>query len=265
MNIKLNLFPFFQVTRFAAIATLLGLTFVLSSARAELIFADSFAYRAGHLDGDGPPPGSPPGQTGWSISQGNPKVAPPGLEFPGILTAGKTANVRTPLAGDGDKAVAHLSPVTAEDGIVWIAFLTRMARSRPYPSGYAIVSLGNDLCSPAIGLLSQWGLYGIDNNTGLPEDVSYTRDLAGTGAVWIVTKLDFSARQEYVWIDPFPEAEPNVDAADAHLGMTDEFYRRGFSEIQLKGGWDHMLVQFDELRVGTTFADVVNPFVPRSQ
>src|SRR5437016_12176635 len=81
---------------------LLGLTVVtvssllaLSSARGELLFSDSFDYPAGDLDGQGPPPGSPPGQGGWVTSNHNPGVANFGLDFRGILTAGACARLKS--------------------------------------------------------------------------------------------------------------------------------------------------------------------------
>src|SRR6266849_6435075 len=65
----------------------------LSSARGELLFSDSFDYPAGDLDGQGPPPGSPPGQGGWVKITHAPGVASFGLDFPGILTAGNCARL----------------------------------------------------------------------------------------------------------------------------------------------------------------------------
>jgi hypothetical protein len=44
--------------------------------------------------------------------------------------------------------------------------------------------------------------------------------------------------------------------------MTAAFLSSGFSEIMLKIGYNKATFQFDELRVGTSFADVVNPSVP---
>ena len=43
--------------------------------------------------------------------------------------------------------------------------------------------------------------------------------------------------------------------------MTADFLASGFSEIALKIGYNDALFQFDELRVGSEFADVVNPAV----
>ena len=41
--------------------------------------------------------------------------------------------------------------------------------------------------------------------------------------------------------------------------MTADFLASGLSEIALKIGYNDALFQFDELRIGTEFADVVNP------
>ena len=79
--------------------------------------------------------------------------------------------------------------------------------------------------------------------------------------VWLVTKLDFTTGQEYLWVDPAPEGEPNVADAMAQLPMTAEFLSAGFSQIVLLIGYTEATFQFDELRVGTTFADVVSPSI----
>ena len=52
---------------------------------------------------------------------------------------------------------------------------------------------------------------------------------------------------------------PDIAQADAFLPMTPAFLAAGFQEIVLKIGYVHAIYQFDELRVGTSFADVVSP------
>ena len=47
----------------------------------------------------------------------------------------------------------------------------------------------------------------------------------------------------------------------AQLPMTAEFLSAGFSQIVLLIGYTEATFQFDELRVGTTFADVVSPSI----
>jgi hypothetical protein len=41
--------------------------------------------------------------------------------------------------------------------------------------------------------------------------------------------------------------------------MTAEFQAAGFPYLRLRVGYTHSLFQFDELRVATTFAEIVNP------
>ncbi|CAN5602344.1 hypothetical protein BH18VER2_BH18VER2_14630 [soil metagenome] len=231
-----------------------------SLARADLIFADSFAYPKDYLEGDGPPPGSPPGQGGWAIFNGSPKVVSSGLEYDGIFWAGRSASLLGLDSTNGDKAVAALGPVTAEDGVVWVAFLIRKANNPQARGGYAVVSLGNDVTAPSvgIGMLFFKDSYGLDNNTGERGARARTGVRPTHETDWLVTKLDFVNAVEYLWLNPPPGTEPDVTDADARLPMTADFLASGFSEIVLKIGYTPATFQFDELRVGTAFADVVN-------
>jgi hypothetical protein len=241
----------------------LGVSFFLgvASARGDLIFADSFDYSRGDLAGNGPPPGSPPGQGGWVNFNGTPRVAPLGLEFAGIFWTGKSASILGLAGTNGDKAVAALGPVTADDGIVWVGFLIRDARKPDSDGGFAVVSLGNDVTGPSvgIGMLFDKNRYGLDNNTAERGSRSSTTSRPSAETVWMVTKVDFVSSEEYLWVNPAPGTEPDIADADAHLPMTAGFLASGFSEIVLKIGYTTAAFQFDELRVGTTFADVANP------
>lgn len=246
--------------KFSCRALVLGsLLLVAATARADLIFADSFDYPQALLDGMGPPPGSPPGQGGWAAFNGSPFVASFGLNFKGIFSSGNSAKVFSDLGDNGDKAVAALGPVTAEDGIAWAGFLIRRARGSFYPIGFAVVSLGNDVTGPSVGIgkLFDKPPYGLDNNTGNSADRAWTDVRPSGETTWLVTKLDFTTAQEYLWVNPSPETEPDIAQADASLPMTPAFLAAGFHEIVLKIGYVYAIYQFDELRVGTTFADVV--------
>ena len=74
-----------------------------------------------------------------------------------------------------------------------------------------------------------------------------------------VTKLDFTTGNEYLWVNPSPETEPYIPNASAQLRMTDEFQAAGFPFLRLRVGYTRAIFQFDELRVATTFAEIVNP------
>jgi hypothetical protein len=69
------------------------------------------------------PAGSPPGQGGWVASNRNPAVASFGLNFPGIVTGGKSARLQSIDGRVSDEAIAAIGPVTPNIGIVWIGFL----------------------------------------------------------------------------------------------------------------------------------------------
>jgi hypothetical protein len=144
---------------------------------------------------------------------------------------------------------------------VWVGFLIRDARKPDSDGGFAVVSLGNDVTGPSvgIGMLFDKNRYGLDNNTAERGSRSSTTFRPSAETVWMVTKVDFVSSEEYLWVNPAPGTEPDIADADAHLPMTAGFLASGFSEIVLKIGYTTAAFQFDELRVGTTFADVANP------
>lgn len=251
---------FAPLSRLAPVLFACSLFLALPGARGELIFADSFAYSRGDLAGQGPPPGSPPGQGGWLSFNGTPAVSPVGLAFGGIFSTGNSARLFGLDDANGDKAVASLGPVTAADGAVWVGFLIRKASAPLDSGGFAVVSLGNSVTGPSVGIgkLFARDAYGIDNNTDGRRTRHGTPFSPNQRTVWLVAKIDFSNAEEYLWVDPSPIGEPNI--ADAvHLPMTAAFLATGFSEIVLTVGYTQASFAFDELRVGTRFDDLVSP------
>lgn len=247
------------------LVTMLGVTslLVLSSARGELLFSDSFDYPAGNLDGQGPPPGSPPGQGGWVASNHSPAVATFGLDFPRILTAGNSALLDSIFGMVSDEAIAAIGPVTPDIGVVWIGFLTRKASNQFQGGGFAVVAaIGPSILDPSvgIGMIFERNHYGLDNDTGLPGSQSVTSVPVHKKTVWLVTKLDFSTGNEYLWVNPRPDTEPDIATADASLPMTADFQSAGFPFLRLRVGYVNASFQFDELRVATTFDEIVDPF-----
>jgi hypothetical protein len=116
----------------AALLLTIGSVLAGSSAHGELLFSDSFDYQSGSLGGKGPPPGSPPGQGGWVTINYNPRVAPSGLDFPEIRTAGKSAMLFSISDSVSDEAEAAVGPVTPDIGLSGSASLLagRMTQGR---------------------------------------------------------------------------------------------------------------------------------------
>ena len=236
----------------------------VSSACGELLFSDSFDYPDGLLDGQGPPPGSPPGQGGWVKINHMPRVVRSGLDFPGIVTDGNSAALYSVFNMVSDEAYAAIGPVTPDFGVVWIGFLTRKALHSLESGGFAVVAaIGPSILDPSvgIGMIFFRNRYGLDNDTGERGSRSVTSVPADLRTVWLVTKLDFTTGNEYLWVNPSPETEPDIANADAWLPMTAAFQSIGFPYLRLRVGYAHALFQFDELRVATTFAEIVNPEV----
>ena len=249
----------------ASILVIVSSLLALASARSELLFSDSFNYPAGNLDGQGPPPGSPPGQGGWVKINHDPRVANFGLDFPGILTAGNSAGLHSIFGTVSDEAYAAIGPVTPDIGIVWVGFLVREMRPLSANGGFAVIAvIGPSITDPSvgIGMIFDRNHYGLDNDTGERGSRSVSSVRVDTRTVWLVTKLDFTTGSEYLWVNPPSDTEPDIGNADAALPMTAAFQTAGFPYLRLRVGWTRTpaLFQFDELRVATTFAEIVNPF-----
>ena len=239
------------------IVATINLTLGSSATHADLLFSDSFRYPAGSLAGDGPPPGSPPGQGAWIALSLDPQVTAPGLVFPSLHTVGYAATLSDSNDSNGDSAGADLTPAgMGDNSVVWIGFLIRNAGGDT--SGYAVVTFneGFGATSPGFGMLFGQGVYGIDNDTGLRHSQAATTIVASSDTVWLVVKLDFIAGTESLYVNPARDSGPDSAAAMVHLPMAPEFQASGFNRIILKEGYNLGAFTFDELRVGTTFADI---------
>ena len=237
-------------TRFLSLGIVGALiTLAMSTAYGTLLFSDSFAYPAGPLSGDGPPAGSPPGQTAWTLSIGSPQVVAPGLRFRGVSFTGNTTSIAGITGANGDVAIAGLSPVNS--GVVWIGFLIKQARGQVNPSGFSVLAIGGAGGGPSFGMLFDQNLYGIDNNTGQVGSQAATTTAPSRAVVWLVAKLDFNAGTESLFVNPTIGSQP-----DAQLPMEATFQANGFNEVVLATGYDTATFSFDEVRIGTTLNDV---------
>ena len=242
-TLKLSAFiVFISMNRTTLVKSILGVAtlvvFGISSARATLLFSDSFEYPAGPLAGQGPPAGSPPGQTGWSVLAGDPQVSIAGLLFPGVFSAGGAAAL-SDVGSGGDNAIANFSTVST--GTVWISFLFQGSGS-----GYAVAGVGQ--YGPGWGLVYNKFVYGIDNDNGQQALTSIS---PSGGTDWLVVKLNFRTRIQSLFVNPTPALDaPRVPDATLTMPFT------SFNQIRIGEGYNNTTNQFDEVRIGTKFADV---------
>ena len=157
-----------------------------------------------------------------------------------------------------------ITPIADNGQTVWISFVMRVdpgsnpnsvANITLTKGSNQVLSIGQKFGNQKFGLV--W-----------PNAPNYNSNVIVEGLHWVVVKLQFSGtnqtEQAWQWIDPDPDAgipqEDNADLAVPQAGMTDLKINFGFDGIQVKvEGNGPVYADFDELRLGATFADV-NPF-----
>lgn len=260
LNIKVSSGTSYSTLTACLIA--LGL-FILPSAYAAVLFSDTFAYSAGNLVGQGPSPGSPAGQGTWAptgLNVGNAQVSTYGLTYPGIVCYGNKATISgVSPRSFGNIVFARLNHAGGGNSTVWAAFIMNVANGSGSTStgfcnlGFAPSGPGD---GPAFGLISN-NRYGIVNYTP-PQTQALTNIAPSTAPTLFVVKLDFAAGVSYLFINPSTVSEPSIAQATTRLAMASEFKSSGFDQVIMGGGQNTAIFNYDQVRVGNTFADVVD-------
>lgn len=243
--------------RMATCVAGLGLLLVASTARAQLQASDSFDYSAG-TGGLTNQNGGTGFSTNWGAGVND--IVSPGLTFSkggvDLQTAGNTAQT----ANNNNGNFRTLSGGVLKTGTEYVSFLGRLG-SGTAGGGYAGVSLFNGTGTEAlfIGQPSVKNDWGLDQSTGL-----HTSTVPVDSATHLfVAQILFgggAGGQDHVnlYIDPTPGlGAPDVAAAVS----ADTTRSASFDRVRIQSGNGQAPVQFDELRVGSTFASVV-PGVP---
>lgn len=230
---------FLLVAMTAAIGLMSG-----PSARGELLFSDSFEYPQGALAGQGPPAGAPPGQTAWygADAQVNPGVP---LAYRNVFSAGGSVYLSS---DDDDANSANLR--TVNHHVVWIGFLLYRSGNDGFSSAFLTLA-GSSADSVSFGVVYQLGLFAIVNN----QSQTLSSVFSGGRPQWVVARLDFAAGTESLFVNPKHGTEPRIP--DAQSNMTSDFQAAGFNQVTLDVFGNENFWFFDEVRVGTTFNDVL--------
>ena len=236
----------------------LGLAGFVRSGQAAVQFSEGFVYSTGALGGDGPPAGAPAGQTAWTTVNGNTQVTAGSLTYPGITSTGNKATVAGVSGNNGDISTDNLSAtVGGGSGTEWVGFLVNEASGGSTPGGFGVLSLSeNGGIGTAFGALFNRNVYGIDNDTADVEQASTGIGVSGTTYLF-VAELNYSTGMTYLFVDPSLNGTPGTGSANASLAMTSAFKASGFDEIVVAAGFNTATFNLDQIKVGTTFADVV--------
>ncbi|MEM7548571.1 MAG: T9SS type A sorting domain-containing protein [Bacteroidota bacterium] len=162
-------------------------------------------------------------------------------------------------------AVAYDRPLSGrfedDSSTVWVSFLIDFREvTRISTEGFLTLMNGEEEVI-SFGRTSGFNRIGL---TWDPEIFQFITDVSSDGEHWIVVRIDMSGDDEaeeiYMWVDPLPQFQPNINQASTFT--TPEFDQRltindGFDgiRINIRGGTPFSM-SIDEIRLGFSFSDV---------
>jgi hypothetical protein len=225
----------------------LGAAFSAANAQGALTVYDSFSYPAGSATGD-------TGGTGFNGAYtGTGNIVAPGLTYPNLLTAGNTFTT----ASNNNGAFRLLAtPIdTNTGGPLYISFLASLPQAAvPNYGGLSLYSGGTTTEELFLGKPSNTNNYGYDVS-GVAGGTGTNGPTASTTPALLVYRLTFSAAGETLnaYYNPTPgAAEPAVPGNT--FVIPEGSFAATLTAIRLQSG--DQPINFDEVRMGTTFADV---------
>ena len=244
--------------------TLLQLIFVaiaiVSITTAQTPVVETFDYDAGPADGLGAAENGWGGPWVFVGNADNVNIAEGSLEYIFLTTSENKLEVNA-TEGLHTGAVRELAS-TWEDvagNVYWISFLFEVEN----PDGIMDSWQGMSLDLPAnteqgyIGKL--WGMDELGINDPNPYLNVPTTVKWSDGLVWFMVKIVMSGDEgtdnTYLWINPDPSTEPleAIANVNAEININD-----GFNAIRCHlGQTEGLIVRFDEIRLGTTWEDVI--------
>jgi hypothetical protein len=223
-----------------------------ASLQAGLLIDEGFAYSAGSLAGDN-------GGTGWSdawsaSSSGSATVAAPGLTYVdgrwSLVTRGGKASL--PGSHYGDFRTPTSVPTS---GTMYLSFLADRPSFGDPPNYLGVSLFSGDTEQMIIGAgnsepeVNHWFIE--QNTTGNTYTAS---EAPGATPTLLVARIDFGASTDAVslYVNPSLTAEPGTPSASA------TFNAFSWDRVRIQSG---VAGDIDEIRIGTTYADVV-PSIP---
>lgn len=254
-----------------------GLLTLGSAARAQLIVGDGFNDGTGDITNDGGGVGWPSDNDHNWFTEGGPpadQVTAGGLSFTGVGATLAASGSKLTTQGGGTGAYRNLPGLYGGDAnqTVWVSFLASNGSSANQ-GGYAGLSLINAYTNGGtytqaenffVGQINAVGEYGFvnyaaNNSNGAPF-------LTGTGTDttthFLVTRFDFTASgstEVSLYVDPTPGVAP-TGSPQAMEDYTSSFV---FDQVRFQSGSTaDAAYNFDELRMGDTYADVAPVAAP---
>ena len=238
-------------------ACLLAGLLAIPSAPAAVIAYDGFDYPAAE-NGLNSASGGEGWANSWSAVDNDTRASGLGYSSGGnrLITSGGAAQLDVANGG----SFRSFTPAYATAaGTYWISFVSQI----PNGSSYAGLSLFNSsnqemlfLGDPSGG--TTWGMETHGVNAG-----RLTSGLGVNTLAYIVARVDFNVSGDTdnvrLWINPALDAQPldsAATAADLDVSLNGSGNAMTFDRIRLQQGTSGDNAIFDEIRIGTTWADV---------
>ena len=242
--------------------TLAGAAFVAMSAQAAILLSDSFTYPDGDISAA---PGSP-----WLVHSGTLPANISGNEL--RLTGGNSADVNALLAGgpylSNSPAVLYSSfkmRVTSRPGNAGTYFAHFKDTNSGAATGFGgrVWVSGSNAYTAMLIADNQVYRVGIANGTsGTAASGQIDSDLTLNTTYTVVTRFVPNTGAATIWLDPTAESDPSVTATDVGTATRpDPIDVVAYAFRQATGIG---VVVVDNLKVGTTFADVGGANTPPS-
>lgn len=236
----------------AAAIFALGSIALPSSGQAALLSYESFDYTAGNLVGQNGGTGFSGAWSAFNGANGTTVVQAAGLEYSSLETDGGKAYI-TPTGGSSTGALRNLD-ATYSSGTVYLSFLTNLDDGARF-FGLSLYDGGTErLLIGKQGGQTSWSLSG----PVVTAQTSGTVTLDTTFLMVLRVDFDASGANERLrlYIDPTLGVEPAVAQIDLLTSTSFQFNALRIAAGFTSGPQAAAIGSFDEIRVGTTYADV---------
>jgi hypothetical protein len=247
-----------QLQRFLIVATSIAIGSQNRTGYAFVLGYDGFDYPAGNLAGQN-------GGTGWTAawvsSGGTAQVQSPGLTYPSLSSIGNKAFIS---ASDQNSRILTAGTQGTGDSTVWASFIGQRVGANNirffgltfYDGGTASTQERFSIGENSNNSSNLWSARFTSSSQGI---VNSTVSVNTQSLLLVRVNYHAGANDDlYLWVNPNLSAgEPSTStAAASSLGL----WNMAFDRISLRGGTASSGntgdAYYDEIRLGTTFADV---------
>lgn len=214
----------------------------LASTQGAVLTLEQFDYATGSITGLNGGLGFTGGWTGGG------SVTAPGLQFPGLLTLGNKFTTASGNVG----AFRAINPIDTNSGTIWVSFLESTNGTVANYAGLSFFNGGTE--ELFLGKPSATTNYGFDVSGVGGGAQNSALAPATASASFLLYRISFSLAGETVefFANNVPGNEPVTPTIS--FAVPEGSFAATFNNIRIQSG--DQPANFDEVRIGTTYADV---------